>query len=298
MRTPIRLTYRAKPSALVFMLNAVRSARRSWRDGPLPDIQARWSAQKITPRDLADFLRLSGLPADEQLSILFPHILSFPMQMAVLCHPAFPLPIWKVLQVRNRLTQHAAIAPDARLELTVRTGGRRVLEKGVEMDLHVSAETGGRVVWEAVNTFYARGRYGTADAAPAEASASPEVGGAIVTGWCMPGRGRWRYGRLSGDFNPLHISSAYARRAGYARAFAHPQRAIGQCLAHLGAALPAPMQLEIWIKGPVFYDARVSLRGKSQPDGQLFALHVADDPRPAIVGRCVTPNTQQGNRHD
>ena len=35
--------------------------------------------------------------------------------------PAFPRPIGRVLQVRNRMTQHEAIAPDAALDLTVRT---------------------------------------------------------------------------------------------------------------------------------------------------------------------------------
>ena len=106
----------------------------------------------------------------------------------------------------------------------------------------------------------------------------------------MPEHGCWRYGRLSGDMNPLHMSDGYARRFGYPRAFAHPQRVIGQCLGHLGAAAQAPMQLETWIKGPVIYGTRLSLRSESRAAEQLFALHVDDDARPAIVGRFVTPN--------
>ncbi len=294
MRTPIRLEYRARPSILGFMSNVWRPSRGFAVDGQLPDIQARWSGQRSSRRDFAAFFDLSGLPTGESLSILYPHTVSFPMLMAVLSHPAFPLPIWNVLQVRNRLTQHEAIAPDAVLDFTVRTGGRRVLEKGVEMDLHVSAETGGRIVWEAVNTFYARGRYGTAGAAQAEPGASPGVAGTTATEWHMPEHGRWRFGRLSGDINPLHMSNWYARRLGYARAFTHPQRAIGQCLGHLGAAHHAPMQLETWIKGPVFYGARVSLRSEPRPAEHLFALHVDDDARPAIVGRFVIPNANQG----
>ncbi|MDP2825120.1 MAG: MaoC/PaaZ C-terminal domain-containing protein [Sulfuritalea sp.] len=207
--------------------------------------------------------------------------------MAVLSHPKFPVPIWNVLQVRNRLVQHEPIAPDAALDFTVRTGERRVLEKGVEMDLLVGAEVNGRTVWEAVNTFYARGRFGAAEA---EASASPSVAAPQAAEWRMPAHGRWRYGRLSGDLNPLHLSNWYARRSGFARAFAHPQRAIGQCLGHLEAAQHVPMQLETWIKGPVFYGAKVSLRSEPRPAEQRFALHVDDDTRPAIVARFVTPN--------
>jgi hypothetical protein len=50
------------------------------------------------------------------------------------------------------------------------------------------------------------------------------------------------------------------------------------------------MRLETWIKGPVFYGARLSLRSEARAAEQLFALHVDDDARPAIVGRFVTPN--------
>ncbi|MDP2824775.1 MAG: MaoC family dehydratase [Sulfuritalea sp.] len=293
MRTPIRLEYRAQPSLLAFVSQVWRPSHGFSGDGKLPDIQAQWRGQRASPRQLADYFGLSGLPAGEQISILYPHTVSFPMLMAVLSHPAFPLPIWKVLQVRNRLTQHEPIAPDAVLDFTVRTGERRVLEKGVEMDIHVTAETGGRIVWEGVNTFYARGRFGTVGAAEAAAPSSPAVAGEARADWQMPAHGCWRYGRLSGDINPLHMNNWYARRSGYAGAFAHPQRVIGQCLGHLGTARHAPMQLETWIKGPVFYGARVSLRAESQSTEQLFALHVEDDARPAIVGRFVTPNANQ-----
>lgn len=287
MSAPIRLDYRRKPAFLAFFANVMRPSRGFAGDGRLPDIVARWRGQRCSPRELADYFELSGLPAGDRLSVLYPHTVSFPMLMAVLSHPAFPLPIWRVLQVRNRMTQHEAIAPDAALDFTVRTDARRVLEKGVEMDLLVTAESGGRLLFEATNTFYARGRFGAPEA---EASQSPAVAAGTAADWRMPAHGRWRYGRLSGDFNPLHLHDGYARRRGFARAFTHPQRAIGQCLAHLGAAHHPASTLETWIKGPIFYDARVSLRSEARPAEQLFALHVDDDARPAIVGRLIIPN--------
>ena len=126
MRTPIRIEYRAKPSLLAFMSNAFRPSHRSPRDGPLPEIEARWFGQRSTPRDLADFFDLSGLPANEHLSILYPHTVSFPMLMAVLSHPTFPFPIWNVLQVRNRLC--LLYTSDAADDLTrVDLGGRRII---------------------------------------------------------------------------------------------------------------------------------------------------------------------------
>lgn len=286
----IRLDYRSKPGFAGFMAQMWRPKRRGAADGPLPAMVAEWHGQRSTPAEQTEFRELSGMPADSALSILYPHTASFPLLMAMLSHPAFPLPIWRVLQVRNRLTLHEAIAPDAALDFTVRTGERRVLGKGVEMDLVVTARRAGRTVFEGTNSFYARGRFG---AATAEAPPSPVVGGPVSTTWRMPDHGRLRYSRLSGDFNPLHLNNRYARGQGFARAFAHPQRAIGQCLGHLGAigAIDhAPLRLETWIKGPVFYGAEVALRAEAEPGGGRFALYVDGDERPAIAGRYDHPN--------
>lgn len=279
---PIRLDFHGKPSFLAFMAQMWRPKGRFDAAKGLPEMVATWRGQRFSSRELCDFFELSGLPHGEDLSILHPHTASFPMLMAMLSDPAFPLPIWRMLQVRNRLTQYEATEPDAALDLTVRSGESRILEKGIEMDLCVAAETNDRVVFEAVNTFYSRGRFG---AAQAEAPASPVLGGEPLVEWQMPAHGRLRYSRLSGDFNPLHLNDGYARRQGFARALAHPQRAIGQCLAHLGAARHAAMSLETWIKGPVFYGAQLALRAETRAQGGVFALHVDGDERPAIVGR-------------
>ena len=296
---PIRLDYRAKPGFLGFMAQMWRPKPAGAALAPLPEMVAEWRGQTSTARERADFLDLSGMPADAELSILYPHTASFPMLIAMLSHPAFPLPIWRMLQVRNRLALHEAIEPDAVLDFTVRSGERRVLEKGVEIDLQVTARRAGRSVFEATNSFYSRGRFGPASA---EAPASPVLGGPALAEWRMPAHGRLGYSRLSGDFNPLHLSDAYARRQGFARAFAHPQRAIGQCLGHLGAMGAmgamgslgqAPLQLETWIKGQVFYGARVALRAEQEARGGAFALHVDGDERPAIVGRYVHPNSSK-----
>jgi hypothetical protein len=283
--TQARLEYRAQPSALRFMAWALRGPRRFGADGRLPAIEARWKGHRATRHGLKLFLALSGLPERKHLPILYPHAVSFPMQLAVLCHPSFPVRIWNILQVRNRLTQHVALPREAPFDLEVAVGERRVLEKGVEIDMRVEARLDGATAWAGVTTFYARGRFGIAEA-PVQPPASPAVEGPLVARWRMPAHGRWRYGRLIGDFNGIHMSDWYARRFGFARAFSHPHRVLGQCLSHLGADLDAaPLAFDAWIKGPVFYGAQLSLRASGNGEGKSFALHVDDDARPAMIGR-------------
>jgi hypothetical protein len=207
--------------------------------------------------------------------------------MALLTDRAFPLPIWSVLQVRNRLLQHASITADARYARAVRVRPARRFDKGVEVDLHSTLhDEHGVLTWESLTTFYWRGS-GTArpDAATLPA-ASPQVDADMLAHWPSGEGSGWRFGALTGDYNGLHWSDTYARAFGFARAFHHPPRVAGQCLAHLGLDTAAPRQrLDLWIKGPVLYGAEVALRARHDAQACSFALHVDADTRPALVGQ-------------
>lgn len=280
MHPEIRLDYRARPSALAFMARALRPSPGLKRG--VPAIAARWR-HRVSPAELARFNALSGLPESAVLPLLYPHTIGFPLHMAILTQPAFPVPIWRVLQVRNRIQQHRPLPRDATLDITVQVAGHRILEKGAEFDLHATVSDGATTAWESVNTFYVRGRFGapTAQAVPE----SPRVSPGDTAQWRMPGGGGWRYGGLSGDFNPLHWWSGYARRHGFAEAFFHPQRVLGQCLARLPQPDGPPLRLDAWIKGPVFYGAEVTMGIAQETDATVFALIVEGDQRPAIIGR-------------
>ena len=290
MKRDIRLDYRARPSALAFMARAVRPSPGLRRG--IPAIAARWR-HSVEPAELKRFHALSGLPEDRALPLLYPHTISFPLQMTILTQPAFPLPIWRMLQIRNRIVQHAPMPRDAELDIMVSIAGHRILEKGAEFDLHATVQVDGAVAWESLNTFYARGRFGTptGDAVPE----APKVSPGNTVQWRMLAGGGWHYGGLSGDYNPLHLWGWYARKHGYARAFSHPQRVLGQCLAKLAQPASAlPLQLEAWLKGPVFYGEPVSMHIEAMSDGTAFALHVNGDHRPAIVGRLSAASPDGG----
>jgi hypothetical protein len=280
MNRQIHLDYRARPSALAFMMRALRPSP-GLRKG-VPAISARWR-HRVDAAELKRFHALSGLPEGDALPLLYPHTIGFPLQMAILTQPAFPVPIWKILQVRNRIVQHAPLARDADLDFAVKVAGHRILEKGAEFDLHTTVNDEKATAWESVNTFYIRGRFGTptAQAVPEAPKVSP---GETAT-WRMPAGGGWHFGGLSGDYNGVHMFGWYARKLGFPRAFFHPPRVLGQCLARLPqAGFDHPVRLDAWIKGPVFYGVPVKLRHEAGADDTRFALHVNEDERPAIVG--------------
>lgn len=289
-------TYMSPPSALRYMLRAFKP-RLGW-DGQagFPDLCLRWSDFCIGSQSHDAVLRLldRALASDiDKLRVLLPHISGFRLLMVMLTQSAWPLPIWGALQVRNRLILRRSFDVDDRFDLVLRVARWRVLEKGVEVDLHSRLLRGEVCFWESVVTFYYRGHYpGGArhsdgavgvplDMPPIDAHAATVFRGVIK------GDARWRFGALTGDYNGLHQWDAYARRFGFKAAFAHPQRIVAQCLALLPTPEAGVQQLDLWIKGPVYFGSQVVQRCWQPPAGRqtLFSLCLDGDQRPALLGR-------------
>lgn len=288
------LEFRRKPSVLRYMARALLPSAAKRAPLRFPDLVARWHGLRPHPAEVDDVGRLVEEPPSARLPFLFFQVVGFRLQMALLTHPAFPVPIWKVLQVRNRILQHVPVARGATVELQVRLAAHRILERGVEIDLHATATQAGVVAWEAVNTFYVRGSFGTPTHSGVAQIDEPE--GAPLAAWKMPSSGAWRCASLTGDFNGIHLSDAYARRFGFRSAFFHPQRVLGACLARLPALAPdAPRSLEASIRGPVPYGAGVELRAVAQSAPPwTFGLWTESDARPAILARYGPGGAQPG----
>jgi len=276
------LDYEARPSVGAFMLRSlVPGALR--KPPPFPPLRARWKGAWPGTR-LGQFLRLTDLGAERGLPLLYLQSFTFPLQMVILTHPSCPFPIWRLLQVRNRLVQHRVIPASAAVDAEAAIDAQRILEKGLELDIRVSVTMGGELAWEGLTTHFYGGHFG--EPGPREPNAvSPPEGNVEVARWQTDHGGGLRFGGVTGDYNGLHLWSAYARLFGFRRAFHHPHAVIGQCLARLPDQPNMPQRLDLWLKGPVYYDSDVVLTTTGEGDGAAFALTVRGSSRPALQGR-------------
>ena len=285
--TPIIEQYHRAPSAPAFMARALLPLRWLRKDTAFPPLVLRWSGLRIAPRHWAAYCAATGTREAEQVPVLYPHVLGFRLQMALLAHPAFPLPIWHALQVRNRLVRHAHVDRAASFELETRIAGHRPVAKGLEVELSSHLMRGAACVWESRVTFFYRGHHSRFDSDPSAAPPlpAPDLSQApIVERWRMPVSGGWRFGALAGDYNGIHWSRWYARRFGFQSAFIHPQRVAGLCLARLQEPSSEAQTLDLWLRGPIAYGANVELAAGIGNDGLQFALSLAGDQRRALVG--------------
>ena len=281
--TNLSYEFDRRPSVAAFM------ARACWpgilrAPLPFPAVTARWRAMPHDPARLEHFIAATGIERGPFLPLTYLHVVTFPLQMVILTAPALPLPIWGTLQIRNRLLQHRPVPVGAPLDVAATVSGQRVVAKGVELDLHVTADDGAGVAWEALSTCYYRGRFG-GPGPPAPSASAPSAPADEVAAWKTPTGGGWRFGHATGDYNGVHTVGLYARLFGFRGAFFHPHAIVGQCLARLGTPSSPARRLDLWFRGPVHYGSAVRLSAASRNEGLDFALREEGDARPAVLGR-------------
>ena len=275
-----------RPRAWRYMLEALLP-----KAAPAPrmpdDLHVEWTQYRPRRREVDDFACLCGLaPAAGALPPLLLHAIAFRAQMALLTRRAFPLPIWRVLQVRNRLVDLEPVMPDATLAFRCRVHAQRVVAKGLEVDLETCIDSGPLQVASSVNTFYVRSRVADGVVA-ARVPEPPTFTEERRHDWHVSRGGGYAFARLTGDYNGIHLFDGYARRFGFPRAFLHPLRVVGQAIARApGEPTGGPGTTEVWMKGPVLRDSDVYLRvGPDAAGNPVLAVHGQSDPRPAIVIR-------------
>jgi hypothetical protein len=281
--TKLDLEFAGRPSVAAYMLRALYPGFLR-RGRGFPTLRARWRGLRPDSKRLGHFLRLTGLDAEDGLPVLYPQVLTFPLQMVLLTHPACPQPIWKVLQVRNHLLRHRPVPVDAVLDAEAALVAQRIVERGLEIDLHVVVRSRDERVWEGMTSYRYRGRHGPAG--PDSPLATAAIGETRdVSRWRTGSAGGLHFSGLSGDYNGIHYWSPYSRLFGFKAALHHPHAVVGQCQARMAALRATAQRLDLWFKGPVYYGTDVVLAEGEENGSVAFTLREQDSSRPALVGR-------------
>jgi hypothetical protein len=200
----------------------------------------------------------------------------------------------KILNTRMEIIQHRPIGLTESFDVFCKLAEHRLVEKGLEVDIHCVVLIAAKIVWECTITFYYRGNFGTPDTTfrPPQLEAIPDA--KEVARWFLPAGIGFAFARLSGDGNPLHFWKLYARMSGFQRDFAQPLLVLSETLAHLEKKHPAErICLDIAFKGPVYYESNVILKSLENGHAERFDIYCEGNPRPCICG-----NLQFGSSHD
>ena len=251
----------------------------------LPDLTLTRHDVPVDPAHVAAYSEVCGFRVTGTLPVTYPHMLAFPLHMAVMTDGSFPFPAIGTVHLENSITQHRPIEASERLQVTVHPEALRSHPKGRVFDMVTMVHAAGEPVWEEKSTFLRIGG-GDKSAAPSglEGLEQPKAGS---TTWRLPGDLGRRYASVSGDHNPIHLYALTAKAFGFPRQIAHGMWSKARCVAALDGRLPGAVTVEVAFRKPILLPGTVAFGSSRVPDGYAFSLTRPKDGAPHLLGRAA-----------
>jgi acyl dehydratase len=254
------------------------------RGGDLPDTRVARNGVEVDAADLAAYDRVCRFPLSDTLPATYPHLLTFPLQVALMSDRSFPLALPGLVHARNRIDVLRPIGTGEALDLEVWAERFATHRSGATVDLCATASVGGNEVWRSRSTYLARGAQAP-DGAP-EADLEVAVGDLerVAATWRIPDDAGRRYAKVSGDVNPIHLSGLTAKAFGFKRAIAHGMWVKARVLGALSGRLPDALSVDVAFRKPLFLPSTVTLSTAPADGGWDVAVRNASSGTEHVVG--------------
>ena len=199
----------------------------------------------------------------------------------------FPINPMGLIQTGQQFESRRPVRTGDRLNLSCTLKEMASTPKGIRTRFLLEADRDGQPVWQGMSTYLTR-------------TSGPRRSGVkkfhdrplprFMTIRVPSGTGR-KYARVSGDYNPHHLSDVTARITGFRKAMTHGMWSLARTLACLEAAMPFPEQysLDAAFKLPVYMPALLSVGAKQVTAGNglnriWFDLRDDQTQRPHLKG--------------
>jgi MaoC like domain len=248
----------------------------------IPEIELTLPRVRADAERVAAYNRVCGFSLRDHLPPTYPHVLAFPLHMAVMADGSFPFGAVGLVHVENQIVQHRRIGLGEELTIKVKPTKLEGHPKGRTFSLQTKVKAGNRIVWESTSTMLRRGG-GNGSTAKSRSGEEPDLpaGGAE---WKLGGDLGRRYAAVSGDRNPIHMHAWTAKPLGFPRAIAHGMSTKARCLAALESRLPDAFQVDVRFRKPILLPGRVEFASASQGDEIKFAVRDAKRGTPHLDG--------------
>lgn len=253
---------RAALSALPF---AKPSGRRS-----LPTETLALSGLRVDHDNLASYANVCGLRFGDTLPITYPFTLVFPTVMRLLTAREFPFPAIGSVHTDNVIEQLRPISVSEPLDLKVHAENLRRHPKGTQVDLVSEVAVGRELVWRQVSTFLKMHPTGAPEEPKAERK--DEVPPPPTRTLRVDQKVIGRYAAVSGDRNPIHVSSLGAKAFGFPGTIAHGMWSAAAALQPLEGRISGAITYSVRFGKPVVLPATVNLYADQTTDGWDLAL--------------------------
>ena len=234
----------------------------------LPALRAQHKDLLIDAKHLARYRSLCGFQPGSKIPATYLQTLAMPLVLNIMSNSQFPIRAIGKMHLRNQVSVLEKFDFRQPVTLTVSVGDSILTSRGLEWNMDFSAVVDNQLVWSGFSTYLYI----------CETGLSPREKPRLIRGdnpedWLVPkGTGR-RYGRISGDCNPIHLSSLTAKLFGFRSAIAHGMWSKTRCIAALEDSLPeSGYTVDVAFMRPLYLPSKVKFYTRQLESGQHFSL--------------------------
>ncbi|MBV4498968.1 acyl dehydratase [Pseudomonas sp. SWRI12] len=244
------------------------ATRRKITGTTLPEEGLRQVLQ-VDPQRLAAYRKVCGFVDNGLLPPTYPHVLAFALQMQLLTGRDFPFPLLGLIHLSNRIRVLRPMGGVGQVRTSVHVENLQAHPKGAVFDLVTRLDDQLGPLWEARSQMLCKGVQ--LDGALVDDSPEASLPLIEVARWAAPADIGRQYAKVSGDYNPIHLSGMSARLFGFPTAIAHGLWNKARTLAALDDHLAeANIEIDVTFKKPVRLPSEVTLLASAAgSSGQL-----------------------------
>lgn len=282
------LVFTRRPTAINTLYHAVLSGKhRIMKAGSIRPVYARWEGIYIKPKTIAAFCSSCNIPNRNEAPFLFPFSLIYPFKLRLISSPFVPVPMFRMLTIRNSITCYRNLQAGDTVDLIGYVENQRNEGNGMAFDVSIRIASQDQPIFNSVSTLFIPGfvfNGGEPSCEPPRLESIPDA--PVSAEWFLPQGKGFRFARIMGDSNGIHFSRWYARMLGFKRDFSQPVMVASQCLELLPIPKDqGPVHLDLFFKGPAYYENRLILKSVCNADTLRFDLYCEGNERPCICGK-------------
>lgn len=206
---------------------------------------------------------------DPDSNIIHPcylHSLAFPLHIKLLLQAEFPFPLLGLVHINNQISQIRPIKKEEILSVTSSFGQLELHPKGWAFSIKVEFYSGTELVWQSISTNLYRTKHGLA-VAPSKENFLNSFTNPFNLTWTLNANLGRRYAKVSGDFNPIHLTKWSAKLFGFKQHIIHGMWSKSYCVSGLQKINPSlflkAFEINTMFKQPLFLPSQVNFSVQS-----------------------------------
>lgn len=275
-----------RPSSSLDLVKLLLKKKVKGKFKTFPDLKMTWKNASTNKSQLKTYNKLIFNDDKNFLPILYPQLLAFPLHMKILAHPNFPYSSLGSFHFKNKVVQLRPILPHEIMNIEAQLLPGKLISQGIEYDIVTKVTIDNDLIWTGTATYLLRGKFGQDEQAPSGSLSMDSLETSTQLDiWKLPLNLGRKFAKVSGDFNPIHLTKVSAHLFGLDSAVAHGICVLGQSISKLNLKIQRPVEIQNIFKGPLFLGNEVFLKSSNHDKEIRFDHFCGENERPCIQAK-------------